>query len=183
MTTPTPSTVSTVWTIDTAHSVVEFSVRHMMISNVKGRFNKVQGTIKDVAADPTLSSVAVEVDPASVNTGDEKRDGHLKSADFFDVENFPLITFKSTRIEGRRENFTVTGDLTIKDQTRPITLQATFNGEGKSPFGHTAASFTATTSLNRKEWGLNWNVALETGGVLVSDNIKLEMEIQAVKQQ
>lgn len=182
MTTPTPSTVSTTWTIDPSHSVVEFSVRHMMISTVKGRFNNVQGTITDVADDPSLSSVEVQIDPASINTGDDKRDAHLKSPDFFDVERYPVMTFKSTRIEGTRANFTVTGDLTLKDQTRPVTLQATFNGEGQNPYGKTIASFSATTSLNRKDWGLNWNVALETGGVLVSDTIKLEMEVQAVKQ-
>lgn len=182
MTTPTPSTVSTAWVIDPAHSVVEFSVRHMMISTVKGRFNGVKGTINDVADDPSLSSVEVHIDPASVSTGDDKRDAHLKSPDFFDVEHYPAIIFKSTRIEGTREDFTVTGDLTIKDQTRPVTLKSSFNGEGVNPYGKTVASFSATASLNRKDWGLNWNVALETGGVLVSDTIKLEMEIQAVKQ-
>lgn len=180
--TTTPASATTIWTIDPAHSLVEFSVRHMMISTVKGRFTGVQGTIQDVADQPALSSVDVQIDPATVSTGDEKRDGHLRGADFFDTETYPTITFKSTRVEGTRDNFTVYGDLTVRDQTRPVELRATFNGEGKSPFGHTAASFSASTTLNRKEWGLNWNVALETGGVLVSDTIKLEIEIQAVKQ-
>jgi len=171
-----------VWTIDPAHTLVEFSVRHMMISTVKGRFVGVQGTIVDVAGQPTLSSVEVTIDPATITTADDKRDAHLRSADFFDVETYPTITFKSTSINGSRESFTVTGDLTIRDQTHPVTLEATCNGEASSPFGHTIASFTASTKLSRKDWGLNWNVALEAGGVMVSDQFKVELEIQAIKQ-
>jgi polyisoprenoid-binding protein YceI len=183
MTTTVPADTSTsLWTIDPSHSLVEFSVRHMMISTVKGRFTGIQGTIADVAADPTQSSVTVEIDAATISTGDDKRDGHLRSPDFFDVENFPKVTFKSTRIEGSRDEFKITGDLTVRDQTHPVTLDATFNGAGTNPYGKTVASFSATTKLNRKDFGLNWNVALETGGVLVSDQFKLELEIQAVKQ-
>lgn len=183
MTTTLPTDTSTsLWTIDPTHSVVEFSVRHMMISTVKGRFTGVLGTITDVATDPTLSSVTVEIDPATINTGDDKRDGHLRAADFFDVENFPKITFKSSRVEGSRDEFKITGDLTVRDQTHPVTLDATFNGAGTNPYGKTVAGFSASTKLNRKDFGLNWNVALETGGVLVSDQFKLEIEIQAVKQ-
>jgi polyisoprenoid-binding protein YceI len=176
-----PATTTSVWQIDPVHSLVEFSVRHMMISTVKGRFPGVSGTIVDVADDPTRSSVEVQIDPASITTADDRRDGHLRSADFFDVENHPTITFKSTRIEGTRDQFTLTGDLTIRDQTRSVTLDASFNGFGKNQAGE-LASFSAQTKLNRKDFGLNWNVGLETGGVLVSDQFKVEIEVQAVKQ-
>jgi polyisoprenoid-binding protein YceI len=176
-----PSTTS-LWQIDPSHSLVEFSVRHMMISTVKGRFTGIKGTIVDVADDPRRSSVQVEIDAASINTADDKRDGHLRSADFFDVEQFPRITFTSTRLEGNRDAFTLTGDLTIRDQTRPVTLEVSLNGTATNPYGKTVASFSGQTKLNRKDFGLNWNVALETGGVLVSDQFKVEVEIQAVKQ-
>jgi polyisoprenoid-binding protein YceI len=154
----------------------------MMISTVKGRFSGVKGTIVDVADDPSRSSAAIEIDPATITTADDKRDGHLRSADFFDVDQFPTITFVSTRIEGTRENFRLTGDLTIRDQTRPVTLDVTLNGTAVNPYGKTVASFSGQAKLNRKDFGLNWNVALETGGVLVSDQFKLDVEIQAVKQ-
>jgi polyisoprenoid-binding protein YceI len=178
----TASITPSVWQIDPAHSLVEFSVRHMMISTVKGRFTALQGTIVDVADDPSQSSVQVHIDPASITTGDDKRDTHLRSPDFFDIDRFPAITFKSTRVEGNRDEFKLTGDLTIRDQTRPVSLDVTLNGVATNPWGQTVASFTAQTRLNRKDFGLNWNVALETGGVLVSDQFKLEIEVQAVKQ-
>jgi len=123
----------------------------MMISTVKGRFTSLKGTIVDVAEDPSLSSVEVEIDPASIVTNDDRRDGHLRSADFFDVENFPLITFKSTRIEGSRENFTLTGNLTVRDQTREVTLEASFNGYGQNQAGE-LAGFSAQTKLSRKDF-------------------------------
>jgi polyisoprenoid-binding protein YceI len=171
------------WAIDPAHSLVEFSVRHMMFTTVKGRFTGVSGTIVDLGDDPRQSSVQVEIDPASITTGDANRDAHLRSSDFFDVEQFPRITFNSTRIDGSRDQFRLTGDLTIRDQTRPVTLDVTFNGSGTNPYGKTVASFTTHTRLNRKDFGLNWNVALESGGVLVSDQFKLEIEIQAIQQE
>ncbi len=170
------------WQIDPAHSLVEFSVRHLMVSTVKGRFTSVSGTILDNGEEPTLSSVLVEIDPSSVNTDDARRDGHLRSPDFFDVEQFPKITFKSTRIEGTRDEFKLIGDLTIRDQTREVALDVTLNGVGVSPYGQTVAGFSGQTKLNRRDFGLNWNAALESGGVLVSDQIKLEVEIEAVKQ-
>jgi polyisoprenoid-binding protein YceI len=171
----------TTWHIDPSHSLIEFSVRHMMVSTVKGRFTQFQGTIVDVADDPTQSSVEVTIDPTSITTGDDKRDGHLRSADFFNVEQHPTITFKSRRIEGSREEFTVTGDLTILGVTREVSLDVTFNGIGTNPYGKTVAGFSAETKISRKEWGLNWNVALEAGGVLVSDQLKVSIELQAVK--
>ena len=181
-TTTAPSTqVRTTWQIDPAHSLVEFSVRHMMFSTVKGRFTGLQGTIVDVADDPTQSSVEVSIDAASVTTGDDNRDGHLRSADFFNVEQYPTITFASRRIEGSREQFTVSGDLTINGVTREVALDATFNGAATNPFGKTVAGFSAETKINRKDWGLNWNAPLEAGGVLVSDQVKLSLEVQAAR--
>ncbi len=184
MTTATAPVVQThsAWQIDPTHSLVEFSVRHMMVSTVKGRFTSITGTILDNGEEPTLSSVQVEIDPSSVNTDDARRDGHLRSPDFFDVEQFPKISFKSTRIQGTRDEFKLIGDLTIRDQTREVALDVTLNGIGVSPYGQTVAGFSGQTKLNRRDFGLNWNAALESGGVLVSDQIKLEVEIEAVKQ-
>jgi polyisoprenoid-binding protein YceI len=175
-----PAAVSTpgqsTWAIDRSHSLVEFSVRHMMISTVKGRFTAISGTIVDVADDPSLSSVQVEIDPTSITSGDDKRDAHLRSPDFFDVEHFPTITFKSTRIEGTRDSFKLTGLLTIRDQTREVTLDAAFNGFGRNQMGE-LASFSASTKLSRKDFGLTWNAVLETGGVLVSDKVAINLEL------
>jgi polyisoprenoid-binding protein YceI len=176
-----PTTSTTTWQIDPSHSVVEFSVRHMMFSTVKGRFTGVQGTILDVADDPTRSSVQVTIDTSSVTTGDDNRDGHLRSADFFNVEQYPTVTFASRSIAGSRESFSVTGDLTINGITREVTLEATFNGSGTNPFGKTVAGFSAEAKINRKDWGLNWNAPLEAGGVLVSDQVKLSLEVQAAR--
>jgi polyisoprenoid-binding protein YceI len=175
-------TSSTVWQIDPAHSLVEVSVKHMMITTVKGRFTGLKGTVTDRADDPNQSSVEVEIDAASISTGDAQRDTHLRSADFLDVANYPTITFRSTRIEGTREKFRVTGDLTIHGTTRPLSLDAEFGGTGKNPWGKEVSGFTGTGQINRKDFGLNWNVALETGGFLVSDTIKISIELQAVKQ-
>jgi polyisoprenoid-binding protein YceI len=185
MTSPTASPTQTsgsTWQIDPAHTTVEFHVKHMMFSTVKGRFSGIKGSIVDVADNPTLSSVDVEIDALSLSTGDAQRDGHLKSADFLDVENYPTITFKSARIDGTREDFKVTGDLTLHGVSHSVTLDATYNGQGASPFGKTVAGFSAETKINRKDWGLNWNVALEAGGVLVSDQVKVVIEIEAVPQ-
>jgi polyisoprenoid-binding protein YceI len=182
--TTAPTTqVRTTWQIDPAHSLVEFSVRHMMISTVKGRFTAVGGTILDIADDPGRSSVRAEIDAASITTGDSKRDEHLRSADFFDVERYPTITFTSTRVEPRDEDrFRLIGELTLHGQTRQVELDATLNGRGTNPWGQEVAGFTAEAKLNRKDFGLNWNVALEAGGVLVGDQLKVQLEIEAVKQ-
>jgi polyisoprenoid-binding protein YceI len=181
MTVATQPTTRTTWQIDPSHSLVEFSVRHMMFSTVKGRFTGLQGTIVDVADDPTQSSVEVSIDVSSVNTGDDGRDGHLRSADFFNVEQYPTIRFTSRRIEGSRDQFTVTGELTINGITREVALDATFNGVATNPFGKTVAGFSAEAKINRKDWGLNWNAPLEAGGVLVSDQVKLNLEVQAAR--
>lgn len=174
---------SSVWQIDPAHSLVELSAKHMMFTTVKGRFSGLKGTIVDHADDPSQSSVEVEIDAASISTGDAQRDAHLQSPDFLDVAQYPTITFRSTRIEGSREQFRLTGDLTIHGTTRPVTLHAEFAGTGKSPWGKEVAGFSATGQINRKDFGLNWNVALETGGVLVSDTVKISIDVQAVRDE
>ena len=179
---PTTTANTTLWNVDPSHSLAEFSVRHMMVSTVKGRFAAIRGTITDVADDPQRSSVVIELDAASITTADERRDAHLRSADFRDAENYPTISFKSRRIEGTREAFKLLGDLTIRGETREVTLDVTLNGIGATPFGTTVAGFSASTKLNRKDFGLNWNVALEAGGVLVGDQIKVDIELEAVRQ-
>lgn len=177
------SPVATTWQIDPSHTLLEFAAKHMMITTVKGRFTGVQGTIQWDQADIARSSAEVTVDVNSLTTGDEKRDAHLRSADFFDVENHPTITFKSTRVEVvDAENVKLHGDLTIHGVTRPVVLATELVGQQKSPWGTEVAGFAATTSVNRKDFGLNWNVAMETGGWLVGDSIKLALEVQAIKR-
>jgi polyisoprenoid-binding protein YceI len=172
----------TTWKIDTAHSSVEFAVKHMMFTTVKGRFLDVGGTIRFDPADPAGGRADITIATASIDTREAQRDAHLKSADFFDVERFPAITFKSTRIEGTPESFTMTGDLTIRDVTRPIALGVTFEGSGRDPWGGERAGYTATGRLNRKDFGLTWNAALESGGWLVGDEVKITLEVQLAKE-
>ena len=181
--TTTATTAASVWTIDPAHTLVEFSARHMMVSSVKGRFTDVQGTITDIGDDPSRSSVDIQIAAASINTADPRRDGHLASADFLDAEQFPTITFKSRRVNGSGQDFKLIGDLSIHGQTREVGLDVTFNGVGTSPYGQTIAGFSASTKINRKDFGLNWNVGLEAGGVLVGDQLKIEIELEAIKKE
>jgi len=171
-----------VWHIHPRHSLAESSVRHMMLSKVRGRFTGVSGTIVDAAEDPKYSSVKAEIDVTTLITGDPQRDEHLRSPDFFDVANHPPITFQSRRVSGSRERFTVTGDLTIRGQTREVTLDVTFNGVGTNPLGQSVSGFTMETEINRKDFGLNWNMALEAGGFLVGDQAKIEIEVEAVRE-
>jgi polyisoprenoid-binding protein YceI len=173
-----------IWEIDPKHSLVEFSVKHMMFTTVKGRFTDVRGTITCVdEADPSLASVNAQIGATSIDTGDPDRDAHLRGADFLDVEKYPSITFKSTRVERRSEDqFRVIGDLTIRDITREVALETTYNGRGTNPWGKEVSGFTAETSINRKDFGLKWNVALESGGLLVGDKINVLLEIQAINQ-
>jgi polyisoprenoid-binding protein YceI len=174
---------TTIWQIDPAHTLVEFAVKHMMFATVKGRFGGVHGTIVDDAAGPSRSSVEVEIDAASIDTREEKRDAHLRSPDFLDVQNHPTITFKSSRVEhAGQDRLRVVGDLTIHGTTREVVLDTTINGRGTNPFGLEVAGFTAETTINRRDFGLTWNVALEAGGVLVGDTVKILLEIEAVKQ-
>lgn len=174
----------TTWQIDPTHSEVGFSVKHLMISTVRGRFSGVKGTVQLDSEDISRSSVEVEIDAATIDTREEKRDGHLRSPDFFDVEQHPTITFRSRRIEPLGgDRFKVTGDLTIRGVTREVVLEATDEGRERDPWGGDRAGFTASGKIDRREFGLTWNQALETGGVLVSNDIKLSIEAQAVKVQ
>jgi len=174
---------STRWTIDPAHSSVEFAVKHMMFSTVRGRFTGVDGTIVLDPDAPERSSVEVEIDAASIDTGVEDRDGHLKSEDFLGVEEHPTITFRSGGVEGSfqepGDTFRVTGDLTIRGETREVTLDATYQGEGTDPWGAQRIGFGAETEIDRRDFGLTWNQALEAGGVLVGHTVMISLEIQA----
>lgn len=171
------------WQLDKAHSSIDFSVRHMMISTVRGRFEEFDGTFEVNEADPTQSKIAVDIRVASVNTKEAQRDGHLQSPDFFDVAQYPIITFKSSRIEKVDDkHFNLIGDLTIKGVSKEVTLAGEYAGQAKSPWGATSAGFTASTKINRKDWGLSWNQVLETGGVLVGDEITINIELELVKQ-
>jgi polyisoprenoid-binding protein YceI len=183
MTTETEQGTQTVWQLDQAHTLIEFGVKHMMVSTVKGRFTEVAGTISGDPNDPTNAQVEVTIQADSIDTRNEQRDAHLKSADFLDVEQYPTITFRSTTIEATQQNvYTVKGELTIKGVTREIDLEASVNGFGTTPYGQEIVGISVTGILSRQEWGLTWNVALETGGVLVGDTAKLNIEVEAVKQ-
>lgn len=171
------------YAIDPAHSSVQFSVRHMMISNVKGAFNGVKGTVLYDPDAPETGSVQVEIDASTINTLDTTRDTHLKSADFLDVAQFPAITFNSTRIEGTGDRLKIDGDLTIHGVTKPVTLEVEdITPEGKDPWGNTRIGTSAKTRIKRSDFGLSWNAALETGGFLVGDDLKLDFEVQLIKQ-
>lgn len=171
------------WFIDSSHTRANFTVRHMMISNVRGAFDQVEGVVDFNEAEPARSTVDVKIAAASLNTRDEKRDGHLKSPDFLDIATHPHITFKNKRAQKTGENTgKLVGDLTIRGVTKEVTLEVEYNGQAKSPWGTVSAGFTAATKINRKEWDLNWNVALETGGVLVGDEVKIDLEVEIVKQ-
>jgi polyisoprenoid-binding protein YceI len=178
----TPLTSTTTWNIDPVHSVAEFKVKHMMISNVKGQFPKVTGALTLDESDLTNSHVEASIAAASIETRDEQRDAHLKSADFFDVEKFPTLSFKSTGISLIRDGeLAVEGDLTIRGVTRKVR----FSVEGptppaKDPWGNTRVAVSATTKINRKDFGLTWNAALETGGILVGDEVTITLDVQFV---
>ncbi len=170
------------WTVDPMHTQVEFSAKHMGIMTVKGAFTGLTTEINFSEDDFTASSVEATVDASTLSTHDNQRDGHLKSPDFLDVEHFPTITFKSTRIErAAHDQYRMTGDLTIKNVTRPVSLDVVYSGQAKDPMGNMHAGFSAYTTINRKDWGLTWNVALETGGLLVGDQITIALEIEALK--
>ena len=179
-------TGTTTWGIDPNHTLVEFSAKHLMITTVKGRFTKVSGNIVVDEQNPDRSRVEAEIDASTLVTGTEQRDQHLRSADFLDVEKYPTISFRSTRIHGTSkqpgDEFRVTGDLTIHGTTREVTLDAVYEGTGKDPWGGERVSFSAVTKIDRREFGLTWNQALETGGLLVGNEIKISIEVQAVKR-
>ena len=169
------------YTLDPSHTSVGFTTRHAMVTKVRGTFNEVDG---QATTGPNLegASIVVDIKAASVDTRNGDRDGHLKSADFFDVENYPSITFRSTEVVAAdADTLRVTGDLTIKDVTRPVTIDFDFAGAAKDPFGNERIGFEGSVVVNRKDFGLTWNAALETGGVLVSEKVTLEFEISAIK--
>jgi polyisoprenoid-binding protein YceI len=170
------------YTIDTTHSRLGFSARHAMVTTVRGGFTDFAGTATIDTADPGASSVTLTIKAGSISTGVADRDGHLVSPDFFDVENYPELTFASTAVERDGATWTITGDLAIKDVTRPITIEFEETGSARDPFGNLRVGFEGSTSLSRKDWGLTWNAALETGGVLVSDKVKLEFDVSAIRQ-
>lgn len=171
-----------VYALDPSHTHVGFSVRHLMVSKTKGRFTDVAGSIT-IAEDPLASSVEVEIQTESVDTRDETRDGHLRSADFFDADVFPTITYRSTKVTpAGRGTWTVEGDLTVRGVTRSVPLEVSFEGGAKDPWGGARIGFTVRTELDREAFGLTWNQTLETGGVLVGKQVKLDIEAEAIQQ-
>ncbi|HKP53956.1 MAG TPA: YceI family protein [Chloroflexia bacterium] len=174
----------TLWQIDPTHSSIEFTVRHMMITNVHGTLGPVTGTLEIDEDNLANSRVHAEIDVTQLNTGNEDRDKHLRSEEFFDVEKYPTITFESTEIEWLRQNtYCLVGDLTVRGTTRKVELTMDFEGRGTDPWRNSRLGFSASTVINRKEFGLTWNVALETGGVLVGEDVKIRINISAIKAQ
>jgi len=176
-----PGYVTGTWSIDPVHSEVSFVVRHMMVSKVRGRFDKFEGTIA-TAADPLQSAVTATVDLSSVNTGNETRDNHIRSEDFFHTEKHPVMTFRSTGVRSDGENYLLDGDLTLRDVTRPVTFRLELNGFGPDPFGGTRAGFSATTEINRNDWNVSYNGPIPgaSNGMVLSDKVTINLEIEAV---
>lgn len=173
---------TTTYAIDPAHTTVEFVVRHLMITKVRGRFAGVSGSI-DVAPGSDLpTSVTARIEAESIDTREPQRDTHLKSADFFEIETYPVLEFASTRIDGSADAFTMHGKLTIRGVTRDVTFKGAFEGRAADPWGGHRIGYSATTSINRKDFGLTWNAALETGGVMVGDEVRIELDVQAIQQ-
>ena len=173
----------TTWAVDPVHSSVEFAVRHLMITTVKGRFTGVEGTVVRDDADPAASSAEITIQAASIDTREPQRDAHLKSADFFDVEKFPTLSFRSKAVRDRKgDGFTLIGDLTIHGVTREVALDVTSEGQARDPWGGERAGYTATTRIKRSDFGLTWNQLLETGGLAVSDDVKISLDVQLVQK-
>jgi polyisoprenoid-binding protein YceI len=176
-----PGYVAGRWTIDPVHSEVSFVVRHMMVSKVRGRFDKFEGII-ETAPDPLQSTVSATVDLSSVNTGNETRDNHIRSEDFFHIEKHPVMTFRSTGVRPDGENYLLDGDLTLRDVTRPVTFRLELNGFGPDPYGGTRAGFSATTEINRNDWNVSYNGPIPgaSNGMVLSDKVTINLEIEAV---
>jgi len=170
------------WQVDATHSQVVFAVKHMVVSTVRGHFDVIRGTIEFDESNPESASIEAEAEVASINTRDKNRDGHLRSADFFDAEKYPVISFKSTKVERAGDNYKVTGDFTMHGVTRPVVFDVEYGGTVKDPYGLTRAGFNGHTKLNRKDWGLTYGGLLETGGAIVGEEVKIEFELEAVKQ-
>jgi polyisoprenoid-binding protein YceI len=173
---------ATTWRVDATHSLAEFAVRHLMISTVKGRFADVTGTLVGDDTDPEHAAIELTIPVAGIDTREPQRDAHLRSADFFEADRYPAIRFRSTAVTRIGQGqFAVTGDLTIRDITRPVTLTVESGGRGKDPWGGERIGFTTSTTINRKDFGLHWNQALEAGGVLVGNEVKIAVDLQLVK--
>lgn len=172
---------TTQWNLDPSHSEIGFKVRHMMISNVSGLFTKFAATLETEGDDLTTAKTTFVAQTSSINTGSEQRDGHLRSADFFDAENHPELTFKSNKLEKNGEQYSLNGDLTIRGKSHPVKFDVEFSGLNKDPWGNTRAGFTISGKIKRTDWDLVWNVALETGGLLVSEDVKIQVEVQFTK--
>lgn len=175
------SPATTTWQIDPAHSHVEFAVRHLMISTVRGRFREFSGSLTGDPSDPATASIAITIDGATIDTRENQRDAHLRSADFLDTERFPALTFTSTRVVPDGDKLNVAGPLTIRGVTRDVTLRVTPEGRAKDPWGNERVGYSATTTISRKDFGLTWNQALETGGVLVGDDVRISIGIQLIR--
>lgn len=182
-----PRTGTPTWQLDATHSSVEFSVKHMMMTTVRGRFKEVSATLRGDRDHPDEAGVEATIATASIDTGTPDRDAHLRGADFFDADRYPQITFRSRRIDGtppRQEGdrFRLVGDLTMRDTTMEVALECEYQGRGNDPWGKTRAGFSFRTEIDRQDWGLKWNQAIETGGVLVANKVKVEGEVQFVRQ-
>lgn len=173
----------TTYAVDPAHSTVEFIVRHLMIAKVRGRFTTFTGQVQLPAVGDLPSSISATIEASSIDTREEQRDAHLRSADFFDVEKFPQLTFQSMRIHGEADDFTIDGELTIHGFTHPVKLNGTFEGRATDPWGNQRVGYAAHGKISRKDFGLTWNAALETGGVAVSDEVRIELNVEAILQQ
>lgn len=181
--TGTQAATASTWQIDPVHSAIEFSVKHMMFATAKGRFNTFSGTIVYDEVDPTRSAVNVEIDTSTVDTRDEKRDAHIRSGDFFETATYPTASFVSTKVERvGSDKLRVTGDFSLRGITRPVVLEAELTGQGRSPWGTEVIGFSATGKINRQDFGVSFNSALETGGFMLGDEVKLALEIEAIKQ-
>ena len=183
MTVATTLDLTGTWDLDPAHTRLGFAARHAMVATVRGNFGVFSGVIQIDQADPSRSTAEVRIDAASLTTGNEQRDGHLRNSDFLDVEKYPELVFRSTGAEVVDEDtYKLHGELTVRDQTHPVTLDLEFQGSSPDPFGNTRAGFEGRATINRKTWGLTWNVAIEGGGILVGDKVKLELDVSAVKR-
>ena len=182
--TTTPTTTASLpagtWTIDPTHTRIGFVARHMMVTKVRGSFSEFSAEV-EIAEHPFESKLSAEVQMASIDTGSADRDGHLRTNDFFDIEQYPTMQLVATGFEGSGDSYVMHADLTIKGVTKPVAFEIEFDGVGQDPWGVTRAGFTATTTINRKDWGVEWNAPLETGGVLVGEKIQIELDVQLVK--
>jgi polyisoprenoid-binding protein YceI len=183
-TAPRTTTLTGTWDLDPAHTRLGFAARHAMVATVRGNFAVFSGVLLLDEADPTRSSAEVHIDAASVTTGNDQRDAHLRSPDFFDLQNHPELVFRSTRAEAgaSQDEYRLFGELTIRGESRPVVLDLEFQGSTVDPFGNLRAGFEGKSTVNRKDWGLVWNAALETGGVMLGDKVKLELDVSAIKR-